>query len=65
MLKEIVYIRTEPIPPGTPATGGNAPIYRCTIELTDGSTIMKCGITEQHALANAIAIYKTTFDRES
>ena len=32
----------------------------CTIELIDGSTIMKCGGTVQHALANAVASYKTS-----
>jgi hypothetical protein len=28
--------------------------------LIDGSTIMRCGGTVQHALANAVACYKTS-----
>jgi hypothetical protein len=59
MDKNIVYIRTEPITPSIPCKFVNGPNYRCTIELVDGSTIMRCGVTVQHALANAIACYKT------
>jgi hypothetical protein len=57
---DIVYIKTEPIPQGTACRFSNAPKYRCTIELIDGSTIMRCGGTVQHALANAVACYKTS-----
>ena len=59
--KEIAYIITEPIPPNRQQRGGRA--YRCVIELLDGSIIIRCGFTEQHALANAIACYKTSFYR--
>jgi len=58
--KNIAYIRTEPITPSIPCRYVKGPKYRCTIELIDGSTIMRCGVTAQHALANAIACYKTT-----
>lgn len=56
----IAYIKTEPIVPKASCKYINGPNFRCTIELIDGSTIMRCGVTEQHALANAIACYKTT-----
>ena len=56
----IAYIRTEPISRSIPCMHINRPNYRCTIELLDGSTIIRCGITVEHALANAIACYKTT-----
>ncbi|HBG04502.1 MAG: hypothetical protein A2075_07105 [Geobacteraceae bacterium GWC2_58_44] len=56
----IAYIRTEPITPSVPCKYIRGPNYRCTIELIDGSTIMRCGVTAQHALANAIACYKTS-----
>lgn len=56
----IAYIKTEPIAPSSPCKYINGPNFRCTIELVDGSTIMRCGVTAQHALANAIACYKTT-----
>jgi hypothetical protein len=58
--RDIAYIRTEPITPLIPCKHVNGPHYRCTIELIDGSIIMRCGVTEQHALANAIACFKTT-----
>ena len=58
--RNIAYIKTEPVEPSTPCEHINKPSYRCTIELIDGSTIMRCGGTAQHALANAIACYKTT-----
>jgi hypothetical protein len=58
--RNIAYIRTEPITPSIPCEYVNGPNYRCTIELIDGSTIMRCGVTVLHALANAIACYKTT-----
>lgn len=58
--REIVYIKTEPVPAATRCRFVNGPNFRCTIEFGDGSTIERCGITEQHALANAIACYKTT-----
>jgi hypothetical protein len=61
MFNDIVYIKTEPIVAESPTIRSHAPVYRCTIELADGSTIMRCGMTEQHAVANAIAIYKTSF----
>jgi hypothetical protein len=57
---DIVYIRTEPMPQNVPCCYCNEPKFRCTIELLDGSTIMRCGATVQHALANAIACYKTS-----
>jgi hypothetical protein len=60
MDNNIAYIKTEPITPKISCTYVNGPNYRCTIELVDGSTIMRCGVTAQHALANAIACYKTS-----
>jgi hypothetical protein len=57
--RNIVYIKTEPITPKIACKYVSGPHYRCTIELVDGSTIMRCGVTVQHALANAIASYKT------
>jgi hypothetical protein len=57
--RNIVYISTEPITPPLPCRYVNEPKYRCTIELVDGATIRRCGVTAQHALANAIACYKT------
>jgi hypothetical protein len=57
---DIVYIKTEPVSPALPCRYSNAPKFRCTIELIDGSTIMRCGGTVQHALANAVACYKTS-----
>jgi hypothetical protein len=57
---DIAYIKTEPVPPSIPCQHSSAPKFRCTIELIDGSTIMRCGGTVQHALANAIACYKTS-----
>jgi hypothetical protein len=57
---DIVYIKTEPIPQNTLCQYSKAAKYRCTIELIDGSTIMRCGGTVQHALANAVACYKTS-----
>jgi hypothetical protein len=57
----IAYIRTEPIIPVAPCKHINQqPNYRCTIELVDGSTIIRSGVTVEHALANAVACYKTT-----
>ena len=57
----IAYIRTEPISQQSiPCKHINHPNFRCTIELIDGSTIMRCGVTVEHALANAMACYKTT-----
>ena len=56
----IAYIKTEPIAPPSECSYINSPKYRCTIELVDGSIIMRCGGTEQHALANAIACYRTS-----
>lgn len=55
----IAYIRTEPIPP-IPCQQTSEPNYRCTIELADGSTIMRCGVTIEHALADALACYDET-----
>ncbi|HJV36787.1 hypothetical protein [Geomonas sp.] len=61
MLDEnIAYIKTEPMPADTRCQHVNTPHFRCTIELIDGSTIMRCGETELHALANAMACYKTS-----
>jgi len=57
---DIAYIRTEPLPQPPHCRQSNVPKFRCTIELIDGSTIMRCGGTVQHALANAIACYKTS-----
>ena len=57
---DIVYIKTEPLQPTVPCQYSSAPRFRCTIELIDGSTIMRCGGTVQHALANAVACYKTS-----
>ena len=57
---DIAYIRTEPISPSSPCQYISGPNFRCTIELVDGSTIMRCGVTARHALANAIACYKTS-----
>jgi hypothetical protein len=56
----IAYIKTEPITPCGPCKHVSEPKYKCTIELVDGSTIIRCGATVGHALANAIACYKTT-----
>jgi hypothetical protein len=56
----IAYIKTEPIAPPSQCSYIDRPKYRCTIELVDGSIIMRCGGTEQHALANAIACYRTS-----
>lgn len=56
----IAYIKTEPITPNIQCSYVNNPNYRCTIELIDGSTIIRCGFTEQHALANALACYRTS-----
>ena len=58
--RNIAFIRTEPITPTAPCRYVDGPHYRCTIELIDGSTIMRCGVTAQHALANAVACYKTS-----
>lgn len=55
----IAYIKTEPITPLAGCVYVDSPNYRCTIELVDGSIIMRCGATEQHALANAVACYRT------
>ena len=55
----IAYISTEPISQSIPCMHVNRPNYRCTIELIDGSTIMRCGVTVEHALANAIASYES------
>ena len=57
--RDIVYIKTEPISPPAGCKYVKGPNYRCTIEFVDGSTIMRCGATAEHALANAIAYYKT------
>jgi hypothetical protein len=57
---DIAYIKTEPMPHALPCQYSRAPKFRCTIELNDGSTIMRCGATVQHALANAVACYKTS-----
>jgi hypothetical protein len=57
---DIVYIKTEPLPKDISCSFSKAPKFRCTIELLDGSTIMRCGGTVQHALANAVACYKTS-----
>lgn len=57
---DIAYIKTEPITPSLPCKYMNGPNFRCTVELADGSTIMRCGVTARHALANAIACYKTS-----
>jgi hypothetical protein len=57
---DIAYIKTEPITPSAPCKYISGPNFRCTIELVDGSTIMRCGVTVEHALANAIACYKTS-----
>ena len=56
---DIVYIRTEPISPAIDCKYIKGPNFRCTIEFQDGTTIMRCGVTARHALANAIAYYKT------
>jgi hypothetical protein len=56
----IAYIRTEPITPAPGRHTNQQESYQCTIELVDGSTITRCGVTVEHALANAIACYKTT-----
>ena len=52
---DIAYIRTEPISQSSPCMHIDRPNFRCTIELTDGSTIMRCGATVEHALTNAMA----------
>lgn len=57
---DIAYIKTEPLPETPSCRYSNTPKFRCTIELIDGSIIMRCGGTVQHALANAIACYKTS-----
>ena len=57
--RDIAYIKTEPITEAVPCKHVSTPNFRCTIELMDGSTIMRCGFTVQHALANAVACYKT------
>jgi len=57
--KNIAYIRTEPISPSVPCLHVNRPNFRCTIELIDGSTIMRCGATAEDALASALACYQT------
>jgi hypothetical protein len=57
--RNIAYINTEPISQSVPCKHVKLPKYRCTIELIDGSIIMRCGTTALHALANAIACYKT------
>lgn len=59
--RDIAYIKTEPISPRTPCRYVKGPNYRCTIEFQDGTTIIRCGVTAQHALANAIAYYKINF----
>jgi hypothetical protein len=56
--KNIAYIRTEPISASVPCLHMNRPNFRCTIELLDGSTIMRCGATAEDALANAMACYQ-------
>ncbi|MCM0080249.1 hypothetical protein L4X63_01470 [Geomonas sp. Red32] len=56
---DIAYIRMEPVAPGGHCRFVKSPHYKCTIEFRDGSTVVRCGTTEQHALANAIARYKT------
>ena len=58
--KNIAYIKTEPITPSIACQHSKEPNYRCTIELIDGSTIMRCGVTAQQALADAVACYMTT-----
>lgn len=63
--RNIAYIRTEPITPTAPCRYVDGPHYRCTIELIDGTTIMRCGVTAQHALANAVACYKTSSEPKS
>lgn len=60
MPSDIVYIKTEPMHGPASCRYSSAPKFRCTIELADGSTIMRCGGTPQHALANAVACYKTS-----
>jgi len=57
---DIAYIKTEPVQDPTPCQYSKAPRFRCTIELQDGSIITRCGGTAQHALANAIACYRTS-----
>lgn len=58
--RNIAYIRTEPL---VRVEGQNTrgPNYRCTIELLDGSTLMRCGVTCEHALENAVAFYKRKY----
>lgn len=59
--RNIAYIKTEPLHPSTECSHVRGPNFRCTIELHDGSTIMRCGVTSEHALANAIALYNIKF----
>lgn len=61
--RDIAYIRTEPIIQTTACLPTGSPSFRCTIELVDGTTIMRSGFSVQHALANAVACYKTTTKR--
>jgi hypothetical protein len=63
--QDIACIRTEPITQSIPCMHIRQPNFRCTIEFIDGSTIMRCGVTAQHALANAIACYKTSIRQNS
>lgn len=58
--KDIACISTEPLPAEISCKYVDGPHFRCTIELQDGSTIMRCGVTALHALANAMACFKTT-----
>ncbi len=57
--ENIAYIRTEPISQSTLCMYSNRPNFRCTIELLDGSTIMRCGLTVEEAFTNAMACYQT------
>jgi len=57
---DIAYIKTEPAPQALPCRYSKVPRFRCTIELVDGTVITRCGGTVLHALANAIACYKTS-----
>lgn len=61
--RDIAYIKTEPVAQPVPCRYSKEPRFRCTIELVDGSVITRCGGTVQHALANAIACYKTSASR--
>lgn len=62
---DIAYIKTEPVKDPVPCHYSTSPRFRCTIELQDGSIITRCGGTPQHALANAIACYKTSAGQRS